>query len=348
MRISKRIGVLAAVTMLALVQPVWSGTVYVAGNGMDGAECSCGSKTSPCRSITCGIRSARDGDTVLVGPGMYRDFNGETPSPGCGCMLSLNKPVVVMSSDGAASTVIDATLSQAPTNVLMITDGGEFGRPGHGFTVTQTGAPTTRGIVIDSANVKIRGNQVIARLYNGVFVVDDIGIYAPFPTTSVLIEGNQVIGWFEGIVADGSGKMIRKNHVLLNLSGIYARGGDNVIVGNVVDGNFGTGIHVDDSATVTRNAVEGNGTGFFTDINFVGRIEKNNIVGNPRIHEVGCGLTNFSLANVVAPDNYWGAATGPGPYPADDVCNDPGNPTGTTSTVPFATKRFSVRAPIRP
>jgi hypothetical protein len=125
-----------------------SRTLYVASNGVDGNPCDCGGKTNPCRSITCAIAAAVPKDKIVVGPGRYGDLNSngtlgeegeETPSPGCGCMLSLNKPITLVSSDGAAVTVIDARSVDVAKNVLIITGpdgGGEFGKPGKGFTVT--------------------------------------------------------------------------------------------------------------------------------------------------------------------------------------------------------------------
>jgi hypothetical protein len=146
---------LTVAALLALVAPAHGGTLHVASNGIDGFHCGvgiggtpCGSKSSPCRSITCGIRNAAAGDKIIVGPGVYGgDLNGngsigeggeEAPTPGCGCTLAVNK------------------------NVLIVTDGGEFGRPGKGFTVTNTANAGGAGIVIDATNVKVRGNQVVA------------------------------------------------------------------------------------------------------------------------------------------------------------------------------------------
>jgi hypothetical protein len=51
-----------------------------------------------------------------------------------------------------------AIVVSANTNVLIITNGGEFGRPDHGFLVTNTNSGG--GIVIDGTNIKVRGNQI--------------------------------------------------------------------------------------------------------------------------------------------------------------------------------------------
>ena len=71
-------------------------------------------------------------------------------------------------------------------------------------------------------------------------------------------------------------------------------------------------------------------------------IAKNNIVGNGD-GENSCGL-GFSGTGLLAADNYWGAATGPG-----GGANIAGCVPGSSVTVtPFATKPFTVKAPIKP
>ena len=49
-------------------------------------------------------------------------------------------------------------------------------------------------------------------------------------------------------------------------------------------------------------------------------IGRNNIWGNS-YNMTNCGLFNNSGSTVGARNNFWGAATGPGPDPADLVCN---------------------------
>src|SRR5438477_644844 len=137
-----------AVSLFGLVSAAYGNTLHVANNGVDSG--GCGSSSSPCRSITRAIVNARvsgiAGDTILVGPGVYGDLNRngtlgdsageEVPSAGCGCMLSINWPVILESTDGAAATVIDASTVGAGENVLIIANDVEFGRPDHGFLVT--------------------------------------------------------------------------------------------------------------------------------------------------------------------------------------------------------------------
>jgi hypothetical protein len=347
------IKILLTVAVLFAVAPsVHGSTLYVANNGLDGVLClnvgGCGSKAFPCRSITRAICNAVAGDTIVVGPGRYGDLDGDgTPgetgeeigSPGCGCMLSVNKPVKLRSSEGAAATVIDAHTVDVIQNVLIIADGGAFGQPGQGFTVTNTARlGGGAGIVIDSTNVKVRGNQlVVTPPPIGGF--PGAGIATVDATQTILIEGNQVIGWFSGIEVHGAGKTVSKNQVSLSGEQGISATGASVVVGNVVTASD-RGIHLMGAASAVGNAVYGNREGIVVAGPFSGSIEKNNVFGNK-----DCGLAVISGASALAAHNYWGAPTGPGSDPADDVCTLPGS---TFTVTPFATHPFSVNAPIKP
>jgi hypothetical protein len=209
-------------------------------------------------------------------------------------------------------------------NVLLITIGGEFGRPGKGFTVT--GTPSGSGIVIDSANVMVRGNQVTRiPAYRGtgygIITVND---------TDILIEGNQVMNFTIGISGRGAA-IVSRNQVMANNDGIRVSGGR--VVGNVATGND-VGISVTGPTQATTNAVYANDIGIQVHSTFSGVITKNNVFAN------GYGLANMAVAGLVATNNYWGVTTGPGAPPADDVRDYYG---GSTTTSPFATKPFAVR-----
>ena len=340
-----------AAIVLAAAPAARPATFYAANDGNDGpSHCLCGGKAGPCRSITCAITRAAPGDKIIVGPGVYGDLNAngtlgeageETPSPGCNCVLSINKPVVVVSSDGAAATVIPGAGNNVGQGVLVIAS-AEFGQPGKGFTVTQTNsAPSIDAIVVDADTVKIRGNQVLGILSNtgtGIRTVD-----AP---EHVLIEGNEVIGFGTGIKALGGNKTVRKNHVLLNGRGIEVTGAASAITGNVLAGN-GFGVVPSDGVTVGSNGIYGSfASGISVAPPFTGTIQKNDIVSSSlAFGPPYCGLDNSGVTGVLATNNYWGAPTGPGPRPADDVCNQSG---GTTTVTPVATKRFKVKAPLKP
>jgi copper-binding protein NosD len=327
--------VLAAALVVALPGFAAGATRYVANTGSDGPSCGLDAATA-CRSITQAIANANPGDTILVGPGRYGDINGngflgdiageETGSPGCGCMLSLNKNVIVVSSAGAAATIVDARSVDVRTNVLLITAGGEFGRPGKGFLVTDTRSSVTVGIAIDSVNVLIRGNQVIFSRRGDNAVGDGIETFNDEP---ILIEGNYVANWYTGIAGRGA-VIVRKNEVTANVLGILATGGD--VVGNVVAQNRDYGIDVGGPTRVLGNAVYAQTTsnGIFVRSGFSGTLTKNNLMGN------SCALYNQGSPNLKAPNNYWGSPDGPG-FGFNRVC---GNPTQFT---PVATKPFAVK-----
>jgi hypothetical protein len=135
--------------------------------------------------------------------------------------------------------------------------------------------------------------------------------------------------------------MVRRNQVSsLGFYAIYAR--DSIVLGNIVTADA-RGIGLEGVATAVGNSVSSNGAGIHVSNSapFSGLIERNNLVGNG---DGNCGLYNDGHSGLNAANNYWGAASGPGPDPADDVCNNE----GTTTVTPFATKPFVVSAPIKP
>jgi len=335
-------GILVVTLMLLLSPCAYATTIYVANNGQDTSTCGPTGEV-PCRSITKGLRHAANLDLIIVGPGKYGDLNGdgilgnspgeEVPTANCSCMLALNKSVTLVSSDGAAATVIDARTVDVFNNVAVTIHGAIFGKPGLGFTVTETKAATTNcfGIDLGSAEgVTIEGNLVAASHFcTGEGITAD----AINPGKG-LVRDNQVIGWETGINVGPN--IVSLNAVQLNELGINGTGA--AVKGNVVTGNQ-IGIAANNSgASVTGNAVRGNGTGILVD-SFDGtipKVESNNIFGNS-----GCGV-EFNVANVHADNNYWGRATGPLPA---YIC---GGDVGTAIVKPFATKPFGIKAPVNP
>src|SRR6185369_1185356 len=133
----------AALVFGSAPSAVDAATVLVANNGVD--DGNCGGKTAPCRTITRGIAVAGAGDTVLVGPGRYGDLNGdglfnapgeETADLGnCDCVVAVNKPLKLLSRDGASATVIDIGSANL-IGVRLDANGVVFGKKGKGFTIT--------------------------------------------------------------------------------------------------------------------------------------------------------------------------------------------------------------------
>ena len=344
-----RVNPIAAALLLTIAASAHAANHYVANDGVDTA--GCGAKDSPCRSITRAIDNASDGDTVIVGPGRYGDLNGdgqlddpgdETGAPFLPCLVAVRKAITVTSSDGAAPTIIDARSVVVAMNVLVITNDAVFGKPAKGFTVTQTKAPdggTGIAIVGSVSNVTVRGNQVTSvspttGALRGIAMLPPAFPGDPTPGP-ILIEGNQVTGWLEGVVARGVATTARKNVISTNNTGIAASE-DGLVTGNVVSNNA-VAMSID-GARVVGNAIVGNGVGLVVEGASV--VEKNNIVSNS-----GCGLGNFTVGGLPATGNYWGAPTGPGPAPADEVCHGAG---ATETVVPFAAKPYNVDPSIKP
>jgi hypothetical protein len=152
------------------------------------------------------------------------------------------------------------------------------------------------------------------------------------------------------------------------LSGTYGR---HEVAYNDVTNNVGVGISVDFTpALIHHNTVAGNDIGIASNAwspdklpsagpvfyrnTLIGSqrfgimvqsgppvrtlVRENNFIGNalgipPEFFGPNCGLANFTGETLNATNSYWGAATGPGPDPADVACgNDP------VITTPFATR----------
>jgi hypothetical protein len=352
--ISRRcVFVLTALASLTFAPRAGATTWRVANNGVDST--SCGTSANPCRSITQAIANASGGDKIVVGPGTYGDLNsdgilGDSPgeeNPGVvGCMVCINKSVTLVSSDGAAETVIDARdVPNLSENVAITANNVKFGAAGQGFTVTNVltladQESPTFGIATSADQVSILGNRVVVERSQGTITFSGISAgNFPVNDNTVLIEGNHVMGWEQGIGAAGVNITVKQNSVQFNDVGIAV--GPGTAKGNVVTDNL-VGIQTyDTSALVKGNAVLGNGTGILAPANST--IQDNNIFGN------GCGLDvagSFPAPTLVtATNNYWGAATGPGPAPANGVCGAEAN---VAVVVPFATQPFTLTITVTP
>lgn len=229
-------------------------TLQVATNGTDSS--GCGSSSSPCRTISQAIAQANPGDTVLVGPGVYGDVNadGDLDDPGeensgvSGKTIVVSKNLVLVSRDGAGSTVIRTV----PSHIAIAVEASNVavGKKGRGFTVR--GASSSTGIAVGSglSNVTLMGNVVdghpmalatiegsnhqirnnwwtaglLRVAASAVLVRDNLfigGGLALLPGASaVTIDRNQVHrGTGVGIDLDGTGHTVRRNTVSMGLSG---------------------------------------------------------------------------------------------------------------------------------
>src|SRR5262245_40797810 len=307
-------------------------THFVGDTGSDSPTCGL-LATTPCRSISQAIELAAEDDIIRVGPGRYGDLNRkgvigepgeETGSPTCACVLAIEKRVIVMSSNGAAVTMIDGREVVANRTVVISAAGAQFGQAGKGFTVTETairnsiGQLSGDGVRINAGAVLVRGNQIIFENREEGSVGRGIHCFRAQP--GIVVEGNLVMNWGEGIETTGVPCAINKNQVMHSSVGILAAMG--TVTSNVVTGNF-VGLNLQGSVQATSNSAYMNvAAGISVSIGFTGIVTKNNMFGNGSPLQASfCGLINSGVAGLNASNNYWGTPAGPGAAGANGVCN---------------------------
>lgn len=194
-----------------------------------------------------------------------------------------------------------------------------------GFTVDGSGHTLSRNLVVDVGGAGFfilgTGHTASRNISNNIG-----GAGFAFDGTGHVISDN-VTGASGGFQIFGAGHTVKGNVSSGNYAaspGFWIAGSGHAVSRNAARGNEGPGIYVNPGSsalTITQNDLYGNG-------------RHDTLTGVPN-----CGLFNDSGTTITATDNFWGAATGPGPDPADDVCNGSGS---TTITSPFATTEFPV------
>jgi hypothetical protein len=360
-------GILGAMPFSVFAQNV----IHVANNGLDSA--GCGAASAPCRSISAGIASAVDGDTVLVRPGRYGELNGDDALGGAGeevgnynGVVHINKRVKVLSTEGAGATIIRG-ISSVPFVVYMDVSGSQFGERNQGFTVygansfgvsnnnmssgkiagnIAQGLPVGFYIVAIGGEVEISHNSAIGYRAAGI-----IGATAADTLGATFIHHNTVIGdgSSTGIQVSAIGPhRVIANRVSQNQIGIDIGVGPSRIAQNVVsDSHFGIaygGQCVSCSPApagtplIVRNSLVGNR---FTALwvshlaEYPLTLRQNNLFGNG--DGGGCAISTSTTQIIDARQNFWGASTGPSfTDPADSVCSTH----DVVRTTPFATVEF--------
>ena len=197
---------------------IFANTLHVANDGNDIA--SCGASVAPCRSISRAITNANSGDEISVGPGIYGDVNADgafTPgsgdeAPSGGGMIAVTKPLSIVSSSGAASTMIRFSSGGGAASfaVAISAAGVRFGKVDRGFFVVGNGPGCSAGI---------RG----------------LG-------PDSIIEGNILTGCFRGADLTGSGVRLAHNRALVNSEvGFVTRAEGAVVTENSATSNGFTG-----------------------------------------------------------------------------------------------------------
>src|SRR4029077_3959834 len=176
------------------------------------------------------------------------------------------------------------------------------------------------------------------------------GGFSIFGTNNVIVGNIAVATTGPGFTIQGPGHTVHGNASIGNADGFavvnssHVRLTDNVSTGNI----FGYSLFGD--ADLDHSAAIGNASGVIRvdqGSNTV-RISRSNIFGNGDSNQVlaqgipraNCGVINSSGQPITATDNFWGAASGPGPNPADEIC-DVGS--STTIFAPFAKTEFRIK-----
>ena len=348
----------ALLSLVALAgTPATAATVYVGNDGSDAA--GCGTIDGPCRTISQGVRVAAAGDRLVVRPGVYGDVDGdgEFVSPGdepaqlddgCRCLVAIDKSLTVVSEAGAGATVLRGAVD-GMFAVVIDAPNVTLGRKKHGFAMIGDLQHDGLGVRVNAGapGARIEGN-LFSRLDQGLFVAGD----------GTRIVGNRIAEVFrQGIHAEGSGMTIAanvleqvgtpgENSSALHVVGRGAAG--HLIERNLVVGNLGIGIYVDDGAgnastsphVVSDNLVVCNRAAGIKVVLAArsggARINGNSLYANDG-ESGNCGLMTLSAGPAIdATNNWWGSPAGPGADPSDDVCSVGTAPdTGAAAVTPF-------------
>jgi nitrous oxidase accessory protein NosD len=181
-------------------------------------------------TIKAGIVAANDGDTVLVAPGTYHEYD----------IWVTGRTIHILSSGGAEATVIDG---QHQGRIFNFTGWDVNDSTLEGFTITNGGSATTRfggGIKCTDCGIVIRNNIISS---NEAKYLDGYGGGIYISQASPIVQDNLIYDNFSrygaGIYIYGSDSFpkIYRNDIIANRAGIW-----NQSVGH------GGGIHVTDDA----------------------------------------------------------------------------------------------------
>jgi hypothetical protein len=311
-------------------------TLNVAAGGIDAD--GCGTAKAPCRSITRALAAAAAGDKILVGPGRYGDLDadgtlgeaGEEGTDPTGLVV-IDKPVVIESVEGAATTVLDAAGANVSA-VVITASGARLGKAKKGFTVTGSlrggvaFAPQVTGTTVAGCRAvrnalgfggKAGGNTLVGNVAEAN-TGDGFAFTGGRTTfTACRATGNEG----SGFTTDGEASVLKGCVASANAEdGFRLQGSGTVLTNSVGNGNR-VGLRASDVGLVlTTNSFLGN-----TDAGIVVTapnvtITNSNVFGNGAAGG-NCGVTTAGNGSANLDGVCFGAPTGPGDDPADDVCS---------------------------
>lgn len=319
-----------------------------------------------------------DGDGSFAGVGEEQAETGG----GCFCMIKVDKPLSIESRDGANATVLDANGTGTGV-VTIVSSGVVFGKRKKGFTLTGGDDGAGLETANSTTGIAITGNVATSNRFGGFFVHGNGHVVSGNVAEGngdngfSLRGGNHVVAGNvarrhsdHGYDVRGTGHRLSANAAAANAEhGFNVPDGGHTLSGNVASANVESGFEVGGSGIsftgnsahanggagfsllgtglrLTGNSIVGNrGNGIFIGA-FAGDIQitKSNIFGNSLPGNNSFGVFN-AAGQIQATGNFWGAATGPGSDPADDIFDDAVD--SQTVFAPFATKPFKVK-PLTP
>ncbi|MEO5656948.1 MAG: DUF1565 domain-containing protein, partial [Nitrospiria bacterium] len=205
----------------------------------------CGSETSPCRSITRGLREATAGKTVQVAPGTYNESVEQFP-------IQLKSGVQVSAGGGTPPLITSSVVTGGPAIVGAVNgtlsgmavdgNGGAF----NPLVLVESGAPTIKNTVFRNAPVGIRvrgGTPSVAGNTFSEFTqsgVSSEGSSTPRVEGNVFNENDVALD-----VRDGATPRIQGNTLTHNRIGIRVRSTGGSAAHNQIRDNQ-TGVAVED------------------------------------------------------------------------------------------------------
>lgn len=311
-------------------------TLNVAAGGVDAD--GCGTKAAPCRSISRAVAAAAPGDKILVGPGRYGDLDADGTfgeageETGAGAVVTIDKAVVVESLEGAATTLIDGG-NAALHGVVVAAPGARFGKAKKGFTIARAGRagvlvdPAASGVTVSGIRA-VRNETGFASKASGLTIrgnVADANAESGFNFTGsgLVVIGCRATGnGGSGFAIAGNGNVLKGDVASANGADgfVFGEGDGHVLTGSVAAGNA-TGLRVSSNGiTAAGNSFVGNADEgvAVTAPNIT--LRKSNVFGNGAVGGTNCGVATFGAGSVTLDGICFGAPTGPGADPADEVC----------------------------